>query len=312
MAVLWPIFLGVAVSAAVMPRGELEHVIIADCKSPDGVESSHYAYFTGPPDGTPDAIAVMRSGKHQPWADKGLLKATFPDGTTFSCNWDVFVAEGEYMGFGSRGAPEYPRGWTNLSCYARFKAAMYTTEDGTVCNAMYDCDRSSPPSVTAKTSSTSRPAATTPPASGASTPSASAPTTAPPPSSSTSSTTNPPADTEEDASTNNLEETPGGKLAGASPTPASTSSFPAPAAATSGASDDGVKGLTMDQKISLGVGVGVGVGVGLPALIVALLAWLFPRTRVAGTQKKEFTYRFSHAMVENKRFSRWKSSELSG
>lgn len=151
MSVPWPLFLLLigAVSArvaVVAPRSELEHVIIADCKSPSGFESSQYAYYSGPVDGTPDITTNVRVGKQQPWFGKGLIKATFADNTTFSCNFPVSVSEGQFIGNGFRGSVEdYDRGWSSLSCYARFRAALYSNEDGSVCNAIYDCDHSTPP-----------------------------------------------------------------------------------------------------------------------------------------------------------------------
>ena len=63
--------------------------------------------------------------------------------------------------------------------------------------------------------------------------------------------------------------------------------------------------LTKDQIIT----ISVTVGVGFAALVVAILAWLFPRTRNA-ENRKEFTYRFSRAAVDHKRLSDWRGNEL--
>lgn len=73
----------------------------------------------------------------------------------------------------------------------------------------------------------------------------------------------------------------GGGSGGGSSTPATSSgsptttgsSSPADTSAPSPDAGGGGGGLTEDQKIALGVGIGVGV----PALIVALLTFLYPR-----------------------------------
>jgi hypothetical protein len=145
MPALWSLFLAGVVSTAVTRRSESENVVLADCMSSSNLGSSQFAYYVGPPDSSPDSIANVRVGLQQPWAGKGLIKASFPDETTFSCSFAALVSEGQFAGIGSRASSEYSRGFTNFSCYARFISALYTTEDGSVCNAIYVCDRSKPP-----------------------------------------------------------------------------------------------------------------------------------------------------------------------
>ena len=55
----------------------------------------------------------------------------------------------------------------------------------------------------------------------------------------------------------------------------STGNTSTQATATTAQGDGGGGGLDMSNKIGLGVGIGVGV----PALVVAILAWRFPRVR---------------------------------
>ncbi|KAI0969039.1 hypothetical protein F4678DRAFT_440711 [Xylaria arbuscula] len=56
-------------------------------------------------------------------------------------------------------------------------------------------------------------------------------------------------------------------------TPASTGSSPAQTSNSPAMNGDSDSSLTTDQKIALGVGIGVGV----PAVIIAFLAWWWPR-----------------------------------
>lgn len=149
MSLPWPLFLlligAVSARVAITPRSDSEHVVIADCRSPSGFESSQYAYYSGSLDSVPDITTNMRVGKLQPWVGKGLLKATFADNTTFSCNFAASVSEGQFIGNGYRASKDYDRGWSSLACYARPQQALYTNEDGSVCDAVYVCDHSTPP-----------------------------------------------------------------------------------------------------------------------------------------------------------------------
>ncbi|KAK4148698.1 hypothetical protein C8A00DRAFT_19515 [Chaetomidium leptoderma] len=126
--------------AAVVRRGDSEHVVLADCKAPnkDYFQSSQMAYYAGPPNNAPDAIANVTYGKQQAWAGSGKITGVFSDNIGFTVNIPATVGEGQFAGIGHNG-------YADFSCYARFKTALYTTKDGTVCNGIYDCDRTNPP-----------------------------------------------------------------------------------------------------------------------------------------------------------------------
>ena len=121
-------------------RGEAEHVVLADCKNPakDYVPASQMAYFAGPPNDSPDAIANVTYGEQQPWAGSGSIAAVFPDKVKFTVEIPAPVGEGQFAGVGDNT-------FVSFNCYARFKKALYTTKDGLVCDGVYDCDHTNPP-----------------------------------------------------------------------------------------------------------------------------------------------------------------------
>ncbi len=268
-------------AAAVIPRGDSEHVVLADCKAPDKnyFQSSQMAYYAGSPNDAPDATTIVSSGKQQAWAGSGKITGVFSDNVAFTVEIPVAVGEGQFAGSGHNG-------YAAFSCYARFKKALYTTENGTICNGIYDCDRTSPPgelsnrtpcsqprlrclllirSVVAAVSSSSLQSSTTTPPAALTAPTAALTTLA----------------TADSTSTQ-----PGG-----SP---STSSSGAPAATAIATGTDDGNTLTKAQQIAIGVTVSA-VGV-----VVAILAWLFPiRKNTSGGRR--LSYRFSHDVVVRQR-----------
>ncbi|ROW04863.1 hypothetical protein VMCG_04886 [Cytospora schulzeri] len=104
-------------------RGHAEHVVLANCRSPDGILSSEMASYTGSPQNTPDDIAIVD---------------TSPD-----------VADGEWAGTGDNGYGSFVCWETSLP------DSYYDEALGTECSGVYDCNHEATPSVTPTSLATS-------------------------------------------------------------------------------------------------------------------------------------------------------------
>ncbi|KAK1831852.1 hypothetical protein QBC39DRAFT_80833 [Podospora conica] len=137
-------------------RGDLEHYVLADCtrQGSNFLKASQLAYFTGPVVGFPHAITNVTSDKHYAWAGSGEISIKTPDSVVFSVEIPSPVRDGQFAGSGQNG-------FSAFSCYAMFKKRLYTTEEGLVCDQVYDCDHITSPPVTStiQSSSSSTPAA---------------------------------------------------------------------------------------------------------------------------------------------------------
>ncbi|KAK1751182.1 hypothetical protein QBC47DRAFT_392388 [Echria macrotheca] len=249
--------------SGLLRRGDLEHVVLADCtrSGKNYIQYSQLAYFAGPPTDTPDSItnATKDADKHLAWAGSGKITIVSSDGTPFSVTIPTVVAEGQFAGNGTNG-------YGDFSCYARFKKALYKTKDGAVCDGVYDCDHTTPPSTF---SSTSPSPSTTPPPS--ETTAALSPTL-------TQTQTAPLASTTAIRNDRNDTET-----SSAQPTGSTATANDPPSTAPSPSS-----GMTLGEIL----GISISSGIAALAGIVAVLAWLFPKAPNASSPLTR-TYRYS-------------------
>ncbi|KAK3378656.1 hypothetical protein B0T24DRAFT_136397 [Lasiosphaeria ovina] len=297
---------------AVVPRGDSEHVVLADCKAPKNhyFESSQMAYFAGPPDSSPNAITNVTYGKQQAWAGAGKITGVFPDKAAFSVEIPAAVEEGQFAG-------NAYNGYWAFACYARFMEALYTTKDGTVCNGVYDCDHVNPPATTS-VSTPSPTMSTLPPILpiASTTPS---PTPTPTPTTLLTSilfSAPPPALKTDGKAQGDDAHTSSGGLSGSRTTGPSSSSSTGPSSSSSTTASSPTatstntdsrdapdtsnsRSLNLDQKIALGVGIASGAS----TLIAAVLALLFPKNKAPGSGQGRRHFRYSSTETKKKRVS---------
>ncbi|GAB1317459.1 hypothetical protein MFIFM68171_07669 [Madurella fahalii] len=156
-------------SPASAPRGPLapgghqrrapeEHVILADCVDPaTGVVSSQMAYYPGEPDAQAapqdTALVLTAPGQAAQWANANT-SAVFTTGVRFIAVLGPEVAEGGFAGTGDNGFTDNG----GFRCWKWAREALYTTEEGIVCDGVYECDHRPAPGPTPTDSATVAPA----------------------------------------------------------------------------------------------------------------------------------------------------------
>ncbi|KAK5662627.1 hypothetical protein OQA88_8541 [Cercophora sp. LCS_1] len=116
-----------------------EHVVLCDCKSPNNAQFKQMAYYEFAPDSSPDN--TTSDINPATWVVPGGTTIGFfaSTGTKFKAKIGSDVGEGQFAGTGDNGRSE------PFSCYKKFKKSLYKTQDGSVCDGIYDCDHSTPP-----------------------------------------------------------------------------------------------------------------------------------------------------------------------
>lgn len=123
-------------------RADAEHVVLADCRTSNGVVSSEMAYFSGSPDSTPDDTAVVDTSYDttQQWANATTSTLFSDTGTTFTAVLRPDVAQGDWAGTGNNG-------YGSFVCWeTSFPNLYYDDAVGTECSGVYDCDHEETPS----------------------------------------------------------------------------------------------------------------------------------------------------------------------
>jgi hypothetical protein len=116
-----------------------ENVVLANCQDSQGVKSSQMAYFSGSPNGSPNAIAQVQTdhGLTVYWEGGAAVSATFPDGNVFSASIPQAVPDGAYAGTGKNKQGEF-------TCWRKYTPNLYT-HNGVNCYGVYDCNHSAIP-----------------------------------------------------------------------------------------------------------------------------------------------------------------------
>lgn len=123
--------------AALGARGGAETVTLSNCENGNGGLSSQMAYFSGTPNGSPGAIAVIQTGSTVLW-EGNTVTGTFGDGNTFTSHIvSPKPADQAYAGpaenkFGS------------FYCYYHAQAGIYIDSSGNTCNMIYYCNHNAP------------------------------------------------------------------------------------------------------------------------------------------------------------------------
>lgn len=123
-------------------RAGAEHVVLANCRSSNGVLSSEMAYFSGSPKSKPDDTTIVDTSYNitRQWAN-ARTSTLFPDtNTTFTAVLRPDVAQGAWAGTGDNGYGTFVCWETNLP------ELYYDGDVGTECSGVYDCDHEATPS----------------------------------------------------------------------------------------------------------------------------------------------------------------------
>jgi hypothetical protein len=120
-------------------RGDLEHVILANCRDSSGAGSSQMAYFQGAVNSSPDTVAFVKTspGLTQVWESTGDIAATFPDGNVFTVSIPHPVPAGQYAGAGHNLQRDF-------TCWFNVVKNVYNW-DVNSCDQIYDCNHSAAP-----------------------------------------------------------------------------------------------------------------------------------------------------------------------
>ncbi|KAI1640303.1 hypothetical protein F4809DRAFT_479937 [Biscogniauxia mediterranea] len=115
-------------------RTDGENVVLADCKSTDGVASSEIAYYSGSPDSSPDDIAQVTTeeGKTQQWANNSISGYFNTTGVTFRATLGPTGDDGDYAGLGNNG-------YGDFVCWQSASKNLYS-HAGKTCSGVYDCN----------------------------------------------------------------------------------------------------------------------------------------------------------------------------
>ncbi|KAI0593872.1 hypothetical protein F4775DRAFT_576001 [Biscogniauxia sp. FL1348] len=115
-------------------RTDGENVVLADCKSTDGVASSEIAYYSGTPDSSPDDIAQVTTeeGKTEQWANNSISGYFNTTGVTFRATLGPTGDNGDYAGLGNNG-------YGDFVCWQSSSKNLYSY-DGKTCSGVYDCN----------------------------------------------------------------------------------------------------------------------------------------------------------------------------
>lgn len=116
-----------------------EHVVLADCRDPQGVVSSQIAYFTGAPGPKPQDVAVVHTnpGEAELWINSNTSALFTDTGVTFTATIGPKVADGGYAGTGHNG-------YGSFRCWQEYSQNLYTY-GGTTCSQVYYCNHNPAP-----------------------------------------------------------------------------------------------------------------------------------------------------------------------
>ena len=119
-----------------------EHVVLADCRDGEGVQSSQMAYYNNSITSYPNSVAAVRTAKGQMahWEGPDLISATFDSGVTFTANITTVVAQGQYAGTGEND-------YGSFTCWYNSTSNLYHWGNAT-CDEVYDCNHQALPVAT--------------------------------------------------------------------------------------------------------------------------------------------------------------------
>ncbi|KAI5923215.1 hypothetical protein F4810DRAFT_211537 [Camillea tinctor] len=127
-------------------RANGENVVLADCKSTDGVASSEIAYYVAIPDSTPDDIAQVNTeeGETEQWANNDISAYFNTTGVTFRATLGSTRHDGDYAGLGNNG-------YGDFTCWQKTSKNLYS-HAGKTCSGVYDCNHQPVPSTAGNSS----------------------------------------------------------------------------------------------------------------------------------------------------------------
>lgn len=124
-------------------RSTIEHVILCDCLSAQGIRSSQMAYYSAEVHGLPTGGVASVETKFNTTAAwyNDTTSATWEDtGVTFKAVIGYHVAENDYVGKGNNG-------YGDFTCWQRAKTGFSydLNGDGNLCAMMIDCNKDTAP-----------------------------------------------------------------------------------------------------------------------------------------------------------------------